>query len=37
VPISGVGIHFMKFCGKHDLKRISDQAEAHAEYLNASY
>ena len=32
-----VGIHFMKFCGKHDLQRVSEQAEAHAEYLNASY
>ena len=37
LPVSGVGIHFMKFCGKHDLQRVSEQAEAHAEYLNASY
>ena len=37
VPVSGVGIHFMKFCGKHDLQRISEAAEAHAEYLNAAY
>ena len=37
VPNTGVGIHFMKFCGKHDLQRVSEQAEAHAEYLNASY
>lgn len=37
VPVSGVGIHFMKFCGKHDLQRVSQQAEAHAEYLNAAY
>ena len=37
VPNTGVGIHFMKFCGKHDLQRVSDQAEAHSEYLNASY
>lgn len=37
VPVSGVGIHFMKFCGKHDLQRVSEQAEAHAEYLNAAY
>ena len=36
-PKGQVGIHFMKFCGKHDLQRISDQAEAHSEYLNASY
>jgi 5'-3' exonuclease len=37
VPNTGVGIHFMKFCGKHDLQRVSDQAEAHSEYLNAAY
>lgn len=37
VPVSGVGIHFMKFCGKHDLQRVSQNAEAHAEYLNAPY
>ena len=37
VPNTGVGIHFMKFCGKHDLQRVSEQAEAHAEYLNAAY
>lgn len=37
VPNTGVGIHFMKFCGKHDLQRVSEQAEAHAEYLNAPY
>jgi 5'-3' exonuclease len=37
VPATGVGIHFMKFCGKHELQRISEQAEAHAEYLNAAY
>lgn len=35
--VSQVGIHFMKFCGKHDLQRISDNAESHAEYLNAKY
>ena len=32
-----VGINFMKFCGKHDLQRVSEQADAHAEYLNAVY
>jgi len=36
-PKAQVGIHFMKFCGKHDLQRVSQQAEAHSEYLNASY
>ena len=32
-----VGLHFMRFCGKHDLQRVSEQAETHSEYLNASY
>jgi hypothetical protein len=37
VPVSQVGIHFMKLCGKWDLQRVSENAEAHAEYLNAAY
>jgi 5'-3' exonuclease len=37
VPLNGVGIHFMKFCSKHELQRIFDQVESHAEYLNANY
>jgi 5'-3' exonuclease len=37
VPNTNVGIHFLKFCGKHDLQRVSEQADAHAEYLNAAY
>ena len=32
-----VGVQFMRFCGKWDLQRISDQAQDHAKYLNASY
>jgi len=36
-PVQQVGIHFMRFCGKHDLQRVSQNAEAHAEYLNATY
>jgi len=32
-----VGIHFMKFCGKHNLIRIGEQATDHARYLSASY
>jgi 5'-3' exonuclease len=36
-PVAQVGIHFMRFCGKHDLQRVSQNAEAHAEYLNATY
>jgi 5'-3' exonuclease len=34
---TNVGIHFMKFCGLHDLQRIVDGAQDHAKYLNASY
>jgi|TARA_R110001606_G_scaffold360895_1_gene513915 5'-3' exonuclease len=36
-PVSGVGIHFMRFCGTYDLQRISDNSQAHADYLNAAY
>lgn len=32
-----VGIHFMKFCGKHDLVKISEQAENYAKWLNNPY
>ena len=32
-----VGIHFMKFCGKYELTKISEQAEAYAKWLNAPY
>lgn len=32
-----VGIHFMKFCGKYELTKISEQAETYAKWLNASY
>jgi len=32
-----VGVHFMKFCGKYDLMKISEQAEAYANWLNAPY
>lgn len=35
--ITQVGIHLLKFCSKHDLKRISDQAQSFAEPLNANY
>lgn len=35
--VSNVGIHFMKFCGKYELKKISDQAESYARWLNSSY
>jgi hypothetical protein len=35
--IPQVGIHFMKFCGKYELTKISDQAETYARWLNKPY
>ena len=35
--IPQVGIHFMKFCGKYELTKISDQAEVYAKWLNSPY
>lgn len=35
--IGQVGLRFMKFCGKHDLQKISEHATDHATYLNARY
>lgn len=32
-----VGIHFMKFCGKYELTKISEQAEIYAKWLNSPY
>jgi len=32
-----VGIHFMKFCGKFELTKISEQAETYAKWLNNPY
>jgi len=32
-----VGIHLLRFCGKNNLIRVSDQADDHARYLGASY
>ena len=37
VPASQVGVHFLRFCGKWDLQRISTSAESHSEYLNNAY
>ena len=34
---SGVGIHFMKFCGKYELTRLSEQGESYAKWLNSPY
>lgn len=36
-PVGNVGIHFLKFCHKHDLPSISRDADYHASYLNAGY
>ena len=33
-PIANIGIHFMKFCAKWDLKRMSDQAQSYSGMLN---
>ena len=32
-----VGVHFMKFCGKYELIKISEQAETYAKWLNSPY
>ena len=32
-----VGIHFMKFCGKYELQKISEHAESYARWLNVPY
>ena len=32
-----VGVHFMKFCGKYELTKISEQAETYAKWLNTPY
>jgi 5'-3' exonuclease len=32
-----VGLHLMKFCGKYELNKISDQADTYARWLNAPY
>ena len=37
VPQGQVGLHFMRFCGKWDLQRLSDKASDHSKYLSAAY
>ena len=32
-----VGAKFLKFCGKYDLVKLSEQSSSYAEWLNASY
>jgi hypothetical protein len=36
-PVSGVGIHFLRFCGKNDLNNLSKEAQDHSNYLGAPY
>jgi 5'-3' exonuclease len=36
-PVSMVGMHFLRFCGKHDLPVLGKEAEQHAAYLNLGY
>jgi len=35
--IGQVGVRFMKFCGKYDLNRISEQATQYGKWLNRTY
>jgi hypothetical protein len=32
-----VGAHFLKFCGKYELTKLSDQAETVGRWLNQTY
>jgi hypothetical protein len=32
-----VGVHFMRFCGKYELTKLSDQADAMSRWLNSTY
>lgn len=32
-----IGLHFLKFCGRHNLVKISDQAQQYAEIFSAGY
>lgn len=36
-PVGNIGIHFARFCAKHDLKRMGQDAADHAKYLAAPY
>lgn len=35
--VGQVGVKFMKFCGKHNLVKISEQATTYADWLSAEY
>jgi hypothetical protein len=32
-----VGVHFMRFCGKYELNKISEQSDTFAKWLNSPY
>jgi hypothetical protein len=32
-----VGIHFLRFCAKYELTKISEQADTYSKWLNAPY
>lgn len=32
-----VGLHFMKFCGKYELNKISEQSDSYTRWLNLPY
>jgi phage tail tape-measure protein len=35
--VSQVGVHLMRFTGKYELNKISEQAETYAKWLNSTY
>lgn len=35
--VGNIGFNFMKFCGKHDLPKLSQEVVEHSAYLKASY
>ena len=35
--VGQVGAHFMKFCGKYELAKLSEQAEPISRWLNETY
>ena len=37
VPKTGVGMHLMKFCGKYELVKITEQIEQYAKWMNSVY
>jgi hypothetical protein len=36
-PVNNIGIHFARFCAKHDLKKMGQDGPDHARYLGAPY